>query len=98
MLIDAAIAWVQANCTDPKLRSDVARKLKDVMQRRVDCWFGVGPVLTRRHVPYLIHCWCSYEMTSEFPAGYSLRLDYRVGLGEDLDPASLNRICYTRQS
>lgn len=57
MLIDAAMGWVKGNCPDPKLRADLKRKMKDAMQRRVDCWFGIGPVLTRERLPYLIHCY-----------------------------------------
>ena len=56
MLIDAAVAWTEANCRDVQLRADLKRKLKDAMQRQSDCWFGLGPVLTKEHAPYLIHC------------------------------------------
>lgn len=59
MLKDAAINWVRANCTDLKLRADLSRKLKDVLQRRVECWFAVGGALTRERVPYMIHCFAS---------------------------------------
>jgi len=56
MLKDAAINWVRANCSDPKLRADFSRKLSDVLQRRVACWFAIGQALTREREPYMIHC------------------------------------------
>jgi hypothetical protein len=56
MLKDAAINWVRANCRDPKLRADFTRKLSDVLQRRVACWFAIGQALTRERQPYMIHC------------------------------------------
>lgn len=57
MLIDAAVRWMEANCRDVQLRADLKRKLKDAMQRQSDCWFGIGPVLTKERAPYLIHCY-----------------------------------------
>ncbi|HXE53032.1 MAG TPA: hypothetical protein VN541_08460 [Tepidisphaeraceae bacterium] len=31
-------------------------KLKDALQRRIDCWFAVGQALTKERAPYMIHC------------------------------------------
>lgn len=56
MLKDAAINWVRANCRDPKLGADFSRKLNNVLQRRVACWFAIGQSLTGERQPYMIHC------------------------------------------
>jgi hypothetical protein len=86
MLIDAAMGWVKGNCPDPKLRADLRRKMKDALQRRIDCWFGIGPVLTRERVPYLIHCYAGelfiFQMTPEQSAAFLPRPN---ALGSSLD-------------
>lgn len=56
MLSETANAWVQANCPNPKLRQDVAAAIATAQAERSDCWFIFGSKLTRRLVPYLLHC------------------------------------------
>src|SRR5258706_14716344 len=102
MLVDVAIGWVRANCLDPKLRSDLSQKLKDAMQRRVDCWFAVGPVLTRERTAYMIHCFAGelfiFQLTAEqaaavLPAPHALAssVDQRPpGLNQRANPALLS--------
>ena len=79
MLKDAAINWVRSNCTDPKLQVDLSRKLKDVLQRKVDCWFAVGQALTRERVPYMIHCFAGqlfiFQLSNAQAAGLMLAPD-----------------------
>ena len=87
MLRDAAINWVRANCIDPKLQSDFSLKLKDVLQRRVDCWFAVGQALTRERVPYMIHCFAGelfiFQLNPAQAAGLMLSPN---ALAESSDP------------
>lgn len=79
MLKNAAINWVRANCSDPKLRADFSRKITDVLQRRVDCWFAVGQALTRGRVPYMIHCFAGelfiFQISKAQAAGLMLAPD-----------------------
>jgi len=79
MLKDAAMNWINANCKDPKLRSDFSRQLKSVLQRRVDCWFALGSGLTRQRVPYMIHCFAGelfiFQLSAAQAAGLMLAPD-----------------------
>jgi hypothetical protein len=94
MLKDAAIHWVRANCTDPKLRADFSRKLKDVLQRRLNCWFAVGSALTRTGAPYMIHCFAGelfiFQLSSEQAVGLKLAPN-ALAESSDLCPAGFSR-------
>lgn len=92
MLKDAAKNWVQTNCFDPKLRHDLSRQLADVLQRRVDCWFGVGEALTRSKAPFMIHCYAGelffFQLTKAQAAGLRMAPNAMMGHSVPFPPTS----------
>jgi hypothetical protein len=74
-LIALASSWVQANCPDRKLRSDLIRRLEEAEEKQLNCSFTIGPALTKSSTPYLVHCYSDQLFVFPLTAAQVQRLE-----------------------
>jgi hypothetical protein len=61
MMRDAAIAWVCANCISAAAQSEIIGWMDVAVSMRRNCVIAIGPDLTSKRCPYLLH-WFSGEL------------------------------------
>ena len=52
---DLVVAWAEANLAIPAARQDFIRQSAQSLQRDEDCYFGIGPGITKKQKPYLVY-------------------------------------------
>lgn len=74
-LITHASGWVQANCPDPAVGSDLIRRLTEAEDKRLSCSFTIGAALTKSGTPCLVHCYAGQLFVFQLTPDQAQRLE-----------------------